>query len=124
MRRIVFSAVAAAAISVPACFIGAQAQSTVQPASNKTPSAATDNVNVPDIVRKFAAKEKEFAEARNNYTYRQSLKFEECDPSGNPSGHGWQQISDIIFTPEGRRMEKVVYAPVPNLENIILTPED
>ena len=124
MRRILLSAAAAAVMSVPACFLGAQAQSTVQPASNKTPSAATDNVNVPDIVRKFAAKEKEFAEARNNYTYRQSLKFEECDPSGNPSGHGWQQISDIIFTPEGRRMEKVVYAPVPNLQNIILTPED
>src|SRR5215471_1334944 len=106
MRRIFLSAAAVAAMSVPVCFIGARAQSTVQSASNKTPSAAADNVNVPDVIRKFAAKEKEFAEARNNYTYRQSLKFEECDPSGNTTGHGWQQISDIIFTPEGRRMEK------------------
>jgi hypothetical protein len=125
MRRIVFSAALAAAMSVPVCVVSANAQSAVQPASNKAPLAgANDNINVPDIIRKFAAKEKEFAEARNNYTYRQSLKFEETDPNGNSTGHGWEQVSDIIFTPEGRRMEKVVYAPVPNLQNIILTPED
>lgn len=125
MRRIVFSAVAAAAISVPVFFTGAGAQSQTQQASNKTPSTgAKDNVDVANIIREFAAKEKQFAEARNNYTYRQTVKMEECDPSGNPTGGKWEQISDIIFSPEGRRMEKVDWAPVPNLQNILLTPED
>jgi hypothetical protein len=84
------------------------------------------NVNVDDIIKKFAAKETEFAEARNNYTYRQSLKFQELDPSGNPGGgYGtWEQVSDILFSPEGKRMEHLVYAPVPNLQHLILTPED
>jgi hypothetical protein len=85
---------------------------------------AGDNVNPQQIIEKFAAKETEFAEARNNYTYRQSVKLEELDPSGNPSGGKWELVEDIIFTPEGRRMEKVVYAPVPTLRNILLTPED
>jgi uncharacterized pyridoxamine 5'-phosphate oxidase family protein len=124
MRRIVFSAVAAAAMSAPVLFVSASAQSQVQQASSKTPSGAKDNVDVANIIREFAAKEKQFAEARNNYTYRQTVKMEECDPSGNPTGGRWEQISDIIFSPEGRRMEKVVWAPVPNLQNILLTPED
>ena len=66
------------------------------------------------IIQKFAAKETEFAEARNNYIYRQSVKLQELDPSGNPGGGVWEQVSDILFSPEGRRMEHVVYAPVPN----------
>jgi hypothetical protein len=86
--------------------------------------AADDNVNADEIIRKFAAKEAEFAEARNNYTYRQSLKMEELDPGGNPTGGRWEEVDDIIFTPEGKRIEKVVYAPVISLKNIGLTPED
>src|SRR5579872_4906470 len=86
--------------------------------------AADENINVNDIIQKFVAKETEFARARNDYTYRQSVKLQELDPSGNPSGGQWEQTSDILFSPEGKRMEKVVYAPVQSLRNILLTPED
>ena len=88
------------------------------------PLWGADDVNPDEIVRKFAAKELEFKEARNNYTYRQSVKMEELDPSGNPTGGKWELVEDIIFTPEGKRIPKVVYAPVVSLRNIGLTPED
>jgi len=87
-------------------------------------AAADDSVNADEIIGKFAAKEAEFAEARNNYTYRQSLKLEELDPGGNPTGGKWEEIDDIIFTPDGKRIEKVVYAPVMNLQHIGLSKED
>src|SRR5207249_8737993 len=103
---IVFSAVVAA-LCLPAW-----------PADNK------DSINSEQIIQKFAAKEAEFAEARNNYTYRQSVKLQELDSGGNPTGGKWEEVSDIIFTPEGKRIEKVVYAPVQNLQHISLTPED
>ena len=83
-----------------------------------------DSVNPQDIIKKFAAKEAEFRDARNNYTYRQSLKLEELDGGGSPTGGKWELVEDIIFTPEGKRMEKVVYAPVQNLRQIIITPSD
>jgi len=83
-----------------------------------------DNVNPDEIIQKFAAKELEFQQARNNYTYRQSVKLQELDSGGNPSGGKWEMVEDIIFSPEGKRAEKVVYAPVQNLQHIILTPED
>ena len=86
--------------------------------------AADDNINADEIIQKFAAKETEFAQARNNYTYRQSVKLEELDSGGNPTGGKWELQEDIIFTPEGKRMEKVTYAPVISLRNILLTPED
>ena len=87
-------------------------------------AAADAPVNADEIIRKFAAKEAEFAEARNSYTYRQSLKMEELDPGGNPNGGKWEEVDDIIFSPDGKRSEVVVYAPVLSLKNIGLTPED
>lgn len=83
-----------------------------------------DNVNPDEIIQKFAAKEAEFSQARNNYTYRQTVKIQEMDGGGNPTAGKWEEVSDIIFSPEGRRGEKVVYAPVATLQRIQLTPED
>ncbi len=83
------------------------------------PVWAADDVNADDIVKKFAAKELEFLQARNNYTYRQSVKLETVTDGGK-----WEEVADIIFSPEGKRMEKVVYAPVTTLRLIGLTPED
>ena len=79
---------------------------------------------IDDIIAKFAAKETAFAKARSNYTYRQTAKIEELDDSGSTVTGRYQIVSDIIFTPEGHRIEKVAYAPVSSLHNIILTPED
>src|SRR6266545_3044302 len=76
-----------------------------------------------EIIQKFAAKEAEFSQARSNYTYRQTVKIQELDSSGNPGGK-YEIVEDIIFSPEGKRMERVVRAPVPTLRNILLTPED
>src|SRR5579872_7534434 len=107
MRAFILS-IAAAAVCLPI-----QAADTID-----------SSINPQEIVQKFAAKETEFSEARNNYTYRQSVKLEELDGGGNPTGHKWELVEDIIFTPEGKRMEKVVYAPVQNLVQIIITPSD
>lgn len=78
---------------------------------------------IDEIIAKFAAKEAEFARVRGNYTYRQTVKIQELDDNGNPTGKH-EMVSDIIFTPSGKRTERVVYAPVSSLHNIILTPQD
>ena len=84
----------------------------------------SDQVNAAEIIRKFAAKEAEFAAARNNYTYHQTLKMQVVDFGGNPTGQEWYLEEDVIFSPEGQRMEKVTKAPVPTLRDIQITPED
>ena len=81
------------------------------------------DVNPEEIIQKFAAKEAEFAKARENYTYRQTVKIQELDDSGSTRGR-YEVVADIIFSPDGKRTEKVVRAPVPTLVNLTLTPED
>ncbi len=78
---------------------------------------------IDDIIQKFAAKEAEFAKARDSYTYRQTAKIQELEPSGAPGGK-WETVSDIVFDSAGKRSEKVVRAPVSSLDKILLTPED
>jgi hypothetical protein len=76
-----------------------------------------------EIVTKFAAKEAEFARARENYTYRQTARVQEIDPGGSPAGK-WEMVTDVIFGSDNKRTEHVVRSPVSTLQNIQLTPED
>ena len=78
---------------------------------------------VEELINQFIAKETEFARARDNYTYRQSVKILEYTDSGQVRGQ-YEIVQDIIFTSDGKRNERVVYSPVPTLQNIILTPQD
>jgi hypothetical protein len=74
------------------------------------------------IIEKFAAKEKEFSEARAQYTWRQSLKIQTLD-GGSVDGE-YYLITDELFDNKGRRVTKVVYAPQSTLQKITLTPND
>ncbi|HZQ90554.1 MAG TPA: hypothetical protein VFA60_02040 [Terriglobales bacterium] len=71
-------------------------------------------VSVPDIIRRFASKEKEFKEARDNYTYRQSTKVQTLD--GDTVSGEYQLVFDVNYDSRGRRLENVVYAPQSTLE--------
>ena len=77
-----------------------------------------------EVIQKFAAKEAEFRKARENYTYRQSVKMEELDPSGSSVQGKWEEVDDITFGPNKKREENVVYAPMVTLRNLTLTPQD
>jgi hypothetical protein len=89
------------------------------PAADREPSQS----EIDEIIKKFAAKESEFAQARENYTYRQQVRILELDESGNTRGRH-EVVSDIIFGTDGKRTERVVRAPVSTLKNLQLTPED
>jgi hypothetical protein len=78
---------------------------------------------VDEIIKQFVNKETEFARARENYTYRQTVKIFEYDELGGIRGK-YHVVADIIFGAKGDRTERVTYAPVPTLKNIIMTPED
>jgi hypothetical protein len=82
-----------------------------------------DPSQIDDIIAKFAAKEADFAQARSNYTYRQTARVMTLDDSGNSTGK-WEEVTDIVFTPSGQRIEKVAYAPMSTLTAIQLDPGD
>jgi len=86
-------------------------------------TASQPAVPVDEIIRSFAGKEADFKRARDNYTYRQTVRVQEVDDDGAARGK-YEMVSDIIFTPEGKRLERVVHAPVSTLQRIQMTPED
>lgn len=77
---------------------------------------------IQEIIRKFAAKESEFARARENFTYRQSVKLQEFE--GASPGGKYELVSDIIFDQGGKRNEVILRAPVTTLRQISISPED
>jgi len=81
------------------------------------------DVNPDEIIQKFAAKEAAFARARENYTYRQTVKIQTLTDSGVVDGR-YEIVEDVIFSPDGKRTEKVVRAPVSTLTRLLLSPED
>jgi hypothetical protein len=80
-------------------------------------------IPVEEIIAQFAAKEAEFALARNNYVFRQNLTVQELDARDRVLGE-FRLVSDIGFEPDGvTRTETIVYAPVSTL-GISMTQED
>jgi len=76
-----------------------------------------------EIIRKFAAKESEFQKALDHYTYRRVVRVQTLNDDNKVDGE-YYQVDDVIFDSQGKRMEKVVYAPESTLERIMMSPTD
>jgi hypothetical protein len=75
-----------------------------------------------EIIQRFASKEKDFKQAREQYTYRQTVKVQTLD--GDTVDGEYEQIFDITFDDKGRRVKTVTYAPQPTLQRISISEED
>lgn len=84
--------------------------------------AEPKNITVQEIVNRFAAKEKQFKQAREQYTYRQDIKVQTLD--GNTVTGEFRLVEDILFDEKGRRLQQVQFAPQSTLSEIIMTKED
>ncbi len=67
-----------------------------------------------EIIKRFAAKEKEFKEARDQYTYRQDVKVQVLD--GDTVKGEYHEVFDVVFDDGGKRLENVVFAPQSSLD--------
>jgi hypothetical protein len=80
------------------------------PLENTPPKDTTPE----EIITRFAAKEKEFKLARDQYTYRQDVKVQVVD--GETVNGEYHEVYDVLFDDKGKRMENVVFAPQSSLE--------
>jgi len=105
-----------------------------QPAASPAPAAKPQSdsgtitheppsIPVEQIIQKFGERELEFKKERDNYTYTQTFVVQTIDFDGRADGE-YRMTSDILFTPDGRRYEKVVSAPQPTLQRISLSQQD
>ncbi len=75
------------------------------------------------IIKQFAAKESEFQQALNHYTYRRVARVQTIDDDNKVDGE-YYQVDDVIFDPTGRRTEKTVFAPQSTLQRVMMSPSD
>jgi hypothetical protein len=75
------------------------------------------------IIKQFAARESEFQEARNNYTFRQEVRIQTLGFSNQPTGE-FYRISDVLFDDSGRRTERIVKFPQSTLRDLMITQTD
>lgn len=118
-------------VPVPASAASPQQVSTgTQPpaaAAAKPASAPELSSPSPDqvqkIIQEFAAKEKLFKMARDNYTYHQINKLNELGPDNEVVGT-YEQEWDILYDDAGKRIQRVTYAPEITLKGLMVTKED
>jgi hypothetical protein len=87
-------------------------------------AAPPANMTPQQIIEKFAARETLFNLARQNYTFRQTVKVDTLAEDTNRIDGEYQQVTDITFNREGKREEHVVFAPQNTLERVLMTPAD
>jgi hypothetical protein len=112
---------------IPAVLVGllfvvalqAQSDSGFGPLDPAPPAGLT----VDQVIAKFAARESVFAEARQDYGFRQNVRAQTIDDSGKVDGE-YQQTTDISYDNDGKRVEDVVFAPANTLSRITMTPAD
>jgi len=87
-------------------------------------SASPQGTTSDEIIKHFSAKETEFAKARDQYTYRQTVKVDTLD--GETVTGEYKETFDVSFNDQGKRIENVVFAPQSSLESggISMTQED
>ena len=76
--------------------------------------------SVDEIIKTFGARESAFAKARENYTYRQSVRMQTINDDTNKPDGEYSQVTDIGFDKSGKRTENVVFAPQNTLERVTL----
>ena len=77
-------------------------------------TALPKDIAPDEIIKRFTAKETEFAKARDQYTYRQDVKVENVD--GDTITGEYHEVFDVLFDDKGKRMENVVFAPQSTLD--------
>jgi len=82
-------------------------------------TAQPTGITPEEIIRRFAAKETEFKQAREQYTYRQDVTVATPEDDGQ-----YREVFDVVFDDKGKRLENVVFAPQNSLQKIQMSPED
>src|SRR3977135_1344171 len=81
--------------------------------------APPKGITTEEIIQRFAAKETQFQQARDQYTYRQDVMVKTPEDDGE-----YHEIFDVLFNDQGKRLENVVFAPQSSLVRIQMSPED
>ncbi|HYL13993.1 MAG TPA: hypothetical protein VEV41_13210 [Terriglobales bacterium] len=120
MKSLVPSGFAALFLTAIALLCGLPQLSRAQEGPLET--AQPKGITPEEIIQRFATKETQFKQAREQYTYRQDVRVETVD--GDTVDGEYHEVFDVLFDDHGKRLENVVFAPQSSLVRIQMSPED
>lgn len=86
--------------------------------------APPNGLTPEQLVKKFAARESEFQQALQDYTFRRSVKVNTIsEDNGKPDGQ-YQDTTDVVLSQDGSRAEHVVFAPQNTLTRVMMSQSD
>lgn len=90
-----------------------------------TKSDKLDPLPIPpdEIIKRFAAKEDEFARARDAYAFLKSVRLEEIGDDGKPVGQA-EIVTQPVIGSDGQHYERVVRQAPSTLQVLRFEPED
>jgi hypothetical protein len=75
------------------------------------------------IIKKFTENEGKFRSALGEYNFSRKATVQTIGMGGQVTGE-FRRDSEMIISPSGPRMEKILFAPIPTLTEITVTAED
>jgi hypothetical protein len=109
--------------AVLALFNGvASAQTDCAEGNGLLETAQAKNMNVAELIQKFAAEETKVKEARTHYSYTQDVLVQTLN--GTAVDGQFHEVSTVSYDEKGRRAENVTYAEQTTLRRAQLTQED
>jgi hypothetical protein len=119
MRRLLFTTLAPCVLAAFAV-----APAFAQDGFGKLDAAQPTGITVPDIIKRMGDREAAFAAARNDYAFTQDVTFYTIsDETNRPDGQ-YHDVENISFDPQGKREERVTFAPQNTIERVIMTEND
>jgi len=96
-------------------------QAQEQPVDDIRPVTAPVDIN--RIIKAFSARETEFRQALNNYSFNRDAKVQQIGMGGQVMGE-YHRVSSFVFDDRANRFEKITYFPAPTLTELQITAED
>jgi len=115
-----------AAFVMLSLIIAANAQQVAPVAGNSSATAVRGDaagVDVERIIRAFTAKETEFRQALNQYSFKRDAVVQSIGMGGQIAGE-YHRVSRFVFDDAGQRYEKILLFPLQTIKEFTMTPED
>ncbi len=82
-----------------------------------------NQAEIDSIIKKMSDNEEEFRIALSNYVFNRKATIQEIGLGGQIAGT-YRRDSFMTFTKDGKRFERIIFAPVSTLDNLRITPAD
>lgn len=83
----------------------------------------TSQAKLDNIIKTMADNEDSFRNALSNYVFTRKATIQEVGLGGQIAGT-YRRDSFMTFTQDGKRFERIIFAPVSTLRNLRVTPQD